>query len=94
MPCWKVDERPKCKNCNGEERYCNLHKRPIGRRPFSCIHYKPEYKLVLNIIQNQYSGSASWTVDEEDSTVRLPEYDGSDNQRVELIVTDVKRIDW
>lgn len=94
MPCWKVDERPKCQN--EEDRNCkiNEYRQPIGRRPFSCIHYKPEYKLVLNIIQNQYSGSASWTVDEEDSTVRLPEYDGSDNQRVELIVTDVKRIDW
>lgn len=45
MPCWKVDERPKCKHGVKtfiEGRYCNHLKRPIGRRPFNCIHYKPE----------------------------------------------------
>ena len=46
-------------------------------------------KLVLKCVQNQYTGAAPWTVDEEDSTVDLPEYDGSDNQRVELTVTDM-----
>ena len=51
-------------------------------------------KLVLKCVQNQYSGYASWEVDEEDSTVNLPEYDGSDNQRVELVVTDMKEIGW
>lgn len=43
-------------------------------------------KLILKCIQNQYSGTASWEVDEEKSTVDLPEYDGSDMQRVELEV--------
>ena len=42
-------------------------------------------KLVLKCIQGAL-GIASWEVDEEDSAVNLPEYDGSDNQRVELIV--------
>ena len=46
-------------------------------------------KIILKCIQNQYSSAASWEVDEEKSTVDLPEYDGSDNQRVELIVTEV-----
>jgi len=44
-------------------------------------------KIVLKCIQNQYSSAASWEVDEEKSTVDLPKYDGSDNQRVELTVT-------
>lgn len=49
-------------------------------------------KLVLKCIQGCL-GIASWEVDEEDSTVDLPEYDGSDNQRVELIVTAVLPVD-
>ena len=50
-------------------------------------------KIVLKCIQNQYSSAASWEVDEEKSTVDLPKYDGSDNQRVELTVTAVLPID-
>lgn len=45
-----------------------------------------EDKLVLKLFQSQYTGTAAWEVDESKSTVRLPQYDGSDNQRITLRV--------
>ena len=40
MPCWKVDDRPKC--THEKKHHCNQLNRPIRRRPFSCIYYKAE----------------------------------------------------